>query len=145
MADDPAANLDPHRARNLAAVHAAWAGIEASDAARMLANYTEDMVLELPYGSPPKHIEGRQAALDYLSGGLGAFELHLTIDEVHPTLDPDELIVEFSGTGSFRPTGAAYENRYIAVYRFRDGLICHQREYYNPAASPTGGKAVGAD
>jgi ketosteroid isomerase-like protein len=134
--------LDEHRARNLDLVRAAWAGIEASDAEQMLAGYTEDMVLELPYGSPPKRIEGRQAALEYLSGGLGAFELHLTIDEVHPMLDPDELVIEFSGTGSFRPTGAAYENRYIALYRFRDGRICHQREYYNPSASPTGGKAV---
>jgi ketosteroid isomerase-like protein len=133
--------LDEQRARNLEAVRAAWAGIEASDAAQMLAGYTEDMVLELPYGSPPKRIEGRQAALDYLSEGLKAFELHLTIDEVHPSLDPDELVVEFSGSGSFRPTGAVYENRYIAVYRFRDGQICHQREYYNPAASPTGGRA----
>jgi ketosteroid isomerase-like protein len=134
--------LDEQRARNLDVVRAAWAGIEASDAAQMLANYTDDMVLELPYGAPPKRIEGRDAALEYLSGGLGAFELHLTIDAVHPMLDPDALVIEFSGTGSFRPTGAAYENRYIALYRFRDGLICEQREYYNPSASPTGGRAV---
>ena len=47
--------------------------------------------------------------------------------------------MEFSGTGTHRPTGSAYANRYVAVFGFRDGLICRQREYYNPAASPTGG------
>jgi uncharacterized protein len=134
--------LDAHRARNLDAVRAAFDGIAAGDAARQLEQYTDDVVLELPYASPPKRIEGKPAALEYLGGALGAFELHLTIEEVHPGLDPDELIIEFTGAGTYRPTGADYTNRYIAVYGFRDGRICRQREFYNPASSPTGGASA---
>lgn len=131
--------LDPHRSRNLDAVRGAFAGIGTSDAARQLSHYTDDLVIELPYASPPKRVEGKDTALAYLTGALGAFALELGIDEVHAGLDPDELIIEFSATGTYRPTGAPYANRYIAVFGFRDGLICRQREYYNPAASPTGG------
>ncbi|MCU0311778.1 MAG: nuclear transport factor 2 family protein [Acidimicrobiales bacterium] len=134
-----AAPLDAHRARNLAAVEGAFAGIGAGDAARQLEHYTDDLVIELPYASPPRRVEGKDAALAYLGAALGAFELDLVIDEVHAGLDPDELVVEFSGTGRHRPTGSAYANRYIAVFGFRDGRIVRQREYYNPAASPTGG------
>jgi ketosteroid isomerase-like protein len=134
--------LDGQRARNLEAVQGAFAGIAAGDAAAQLEHYTDDLVLELPYASPPKRIEGKAAALTFLDAALGAFSLDLTIEEVHAGLDPDELIVEFSGTGEHRPTGSPYANRYIAVFGFRDGRIARQREYYNPAASPTGGGAT---
>lgn len=137
--------LDPHRTRNLAAVQGAFAGIGAGDAARQLEHYTDDLVLELPYASPPKRIEGKATALAYLGGALSVFDLDLTVDEVHVGLDPDELVIEFSGTGRHRPTGAAYENRYIGVFRFRDGRICHQREYYDPTAVPTVPPAAPAD
>ena len=137
-----APDLDDRRARNLEAVHGAFAGIRAGDATRQLEHYTEDLVLELPYASPPKRIDGKVAALSFLDAALGAFSLDLTIDEVHACLDPDELIVEFSGTGEHRPTGSPYANRYIAVFGFRDGRIARQREYYNPSASPTGGGAT---
>ena len=123
------------RARNLAAVQGAFAGIAAGDAARQLSHYTDDMVLELPYADPPKRVEGKATALEYLDAALGAFSLRLTVTEVHECADPDELIVEFTGTGSYRPTGGTYDNRYIAVFGFRDGLICRQREYYNPLAA----------
>ena len=134
-------DLDARRARNLEAVHGAFAGIRAGDAARQLEHYTDDLVLELPYASPPKRIEGKVAARSFLDAALGAFSLDLTIDEVHACLDPDELIVEFSGVGEHRPTASPYANRYIAVFGFRDGRIARQREYYDPTASPTGGGA----
>lgn len=123
------------RARNLEAVCRAFDAIGAGDVDRQLENYTEDCVLELPYSDPPKRLEGRETVRAYLGGALGAFELALGISEVHPCDDPDELVVEFTGTGTYRPNGAAYANTYIAVYRFRDGLIRFQREFYNPAAA----------
>ena len=83
--------LDAERARNLNAVKGAFDGIEAGDASVQLGHYTDDLVLELPYADPPKRIEGKEAALNYLGVALGAFELHLTIDEVHAGLDPDEF------------------------------------------------------
>jgi ketosteroid isomerase-like protein len=131
-----AADLDPHRRRNLDAVLGAFAGIGAGDPERQLAHYTDDMVLDLPFSSPPKRIEGKAAALEFLSVALGAFELTLTVDEVHPGLDPDEMVIEFCSSGTHRASGAPYANRYVAVYRFRDGAISFQREYYDTSAVP---------
>ncbi len=126
---------DETRARNLTSVRRAFAGIGAGDAAAQLANYTDDMVLELPYTDPPKRIEGKDVALPYLANALAAFAIELTITLVHESVDPDELIIEFSGTGTYNPNGAAYANSYIAVFGFRDGLICRQREFFNPLAA----------
>ncbi len=126
---------DETRARNRAAVEAALAAVNAGDAAAQMAHYTDDLVLEFPFADPPKRLEGKDVVLPYLTAALGAFELHLTVTEVHETTDPDELIVEASGTGTYRPTGAAYQNRYVIVYGFRDGRICRQREYYDPLAA----------
>ena len=123
------------RARNLEAVQRAFAGIAAGDVDQQLESYVEDCVLELPYSDPPKRLEGRETIREYLRGALGAFRLELAITEVHPAADPDELVVEFTGTGTYLPNGADYANTYIAVYRFRDGHICFQREFYNPVAA----------
>lgn len=128
--------LDAHRRRNLDAVLGAFAGIAAGDADRQLAHYTDDCVIDLPYSSPPKRLEGREAALAFLTGALQVFELHLTVDEVHPGLDPDEMVLEFSGTGTHRQTGAPYTNRYVGIFAFRDGHIRFQREYYDTSAIP---------
>ncbi len=126
---------DETRERNLASVRRAFAGIGAADAAGQLANYTNDMVLELPYADPPKRIEGKDVALPYLANALAAFAIELTITVVHEAADPDELIVESSGTGTYNAQRRGLRQPYIAVFGFRDGLICRQREFYNPLAA----------
>jgi uncharacterized protein len=126
---------DQTRARNRAAVEGAVRAINAGDAAGQMAHYTDDLVLEFPFADPPKRIEGKDVVQPYLTAALGLFELDLRVVEVHDTVDPDELIVEAAATGTYTPNGAPYENRYVIVYRFRDGLICSQREYYNPLAA----------
>ena len=49
------------------------------------------------------------------------FKLELT--EVHAMLDPDELIAEYTSDGEVTATGKAYLNRYIGVFRFKDGSL----------------------
>jgi ketosteroid isomerase-like protein len=120
------------RKQNLATVEAAFAGVSNADAARQLANYTDDMVLELPFTDPPQQIEGRANALTFLSKAFETYKMQLTITEVHDCLDPDELIVEFRSNGHMTTTSKPYANRYIAVLRFRDGKIYAQREFFNP-------------
>jgi ketosteroid isomerase-like protein len=126
---------DEARARNRAALEAAVAAINAGDAAGQMAHYTDDLVLEFPFADPPKRLEGKDVVLPYLTNALGLFALDLRVVEVHETTDPDELIVEAAATGTYTPNGAPYENGYVIVYGFRDGLICRQREYYNPLAA----------
>ena len=122
-------------ARNLAAVEAAFRGVGNADAAEQLQQYTDDAVFELPYTAPPKRVEGKAAALVYLAGAFELFRLTLTITEVHQCLDPDELVIEFVSDGRVITTGKSYTNQYINVFKFRDGKICFQREFFNPNAA----------
>jgi ketosteroid isomerase-like protein len=123
------------RERNLARVRSAFAAIAAGDAEGQLSHYTDDVIFELPYTDPPKRSTSRAEALANIAAAFTVFRFELTITAVHECLDPDELIVEFTGGGSYLPTGAPYANVYIAVFRFRDGLICYQREFFNPATT----------
>ena len=126
------APLDERRQRNFDVVLGAFAAVSAGDADAQVANYTEDIVLEFPFTDPPTVVSGRSAVHERLTKAFTVFQFDLTISEAHACLDPDELIVEFTGSGSYLPNGAPYENRYIAVFNFRDGKICRQREYFDP-------------
>ena len=104
-----------------------------------LADYvTDDLVFELPYGPDfmPNPIEGRDA---WNQMQLMTFKLFssfaLALIEVHDCVDPDELIAEYRSDAVVERNGNAYRNRYIGVFRFRDGKISHWREFHNPEAT----------
>ena len=122
------------RSRNLDAVRRAFVGIGNGDADEMLANYTEDLILELPYGSSPV-LEGRENVRAYLESAFEIFSFRLEITEVHECVDPDKLVIEYTSEGRVTTTGKSYANRYIGVYWFRDGAICRVREFYDPLVS----------
>lgn len=124
--------LDDLRRRNLEAVQRVFAAVGAGDATAQVANYAEDISLEFPFTDPPTVVMGRAAVLERLTNAFKVFRFELSITDLHHCLDPDELIVEFTGSGTYLPNDAPYENRYIAVFGFRDGLICRQREYFDP-------------
>ncbi len=126
---------DRDRPTNLDVVREAFAGVGDADAARQLAQYTDDMVLELPFSDPPRRVEGKAAASTMLTAAFEVYKMTLTITDVHECADPDELVVEFVSDGHMATTGKSYANTYIAVFRFRDGRICHQREFFNPLIS----------
>lgn len=129
---DDGYGLDEHRRRNLRTLQAAFDAIAAGDAAAQLANYVDDLVLELPFTDPPKRVEGKADALPYLSGAFTVFRFELTITDVIGCVDPDRLVIEATSTGTYLPTGAPYTNRYVILVTFRDGLIATQREYFDP-------------
>ena len=127
---------DITRQHNLDIVRRAFAGIAAGSAEQMLVdNYTDDMVLELPYASPPSTIETKATALKYLTVAFGALRFSLEITDVHECVDPDLLVLEYISEGTVLATGKQYANRYIGVYWFRDGRIARVREFYNPVIS----------
>jgi ketosteroid isomerase-like protein len=123
------------RARNLAAVHGAFAAIGRGDADGQVAHYTDDAVMEMPFIDPPAITQGKEAIRERLTGAFTVFRFELTIERVTECLDPDELVLEFTSTGTVTTTGKPYGNRYIARFEFRDGKICFQREYFNPNAA----------
>jgi uncharacterized protein len=116
-------------------VAAAFGGIAAGDADRMLRHYTDDLVLELPYAQPPLRLEGREAVRAHLHKAFEVFRFSLEITAVHELVDADRLVLEYTSTGTVLTTGKDYANTYIGVYRFRDGAICGVREFYDPTAA----------
>jgi ketosteroid isomerase-like protein len=101
----------------------------------LLEMLTEDAVMEFPYRLPrtPTRLMGKQEIVQFFSG----FADFLILDEIrfvaaHQTANPDVAIVEYEGTGRFVQTGRCYLQQYIAVLTFRDGRICHWKDYWNP-------------
>lgn len=104
-----------------------------------LADYvTDDLVFELPYGPDfmPNPIEGREAWNDMQLMTFKLFSAFaLELIEVHDCVDADELIAEYRSDAVVARNGNEYRNRYIGVFRFRDGKISHWREFHNPEAT----------
>jgi ketosteroid isomerase-like protein len=63
---------------------------------------------------------------------LETLRFRLRLETIHPGLDPDLLVAEYTSDGIAKPTGKPYRNVYIGLYRFRDGRLCGLREFYNP-------------
>lgn len=121
--------------RNLACVLSAFGAVGAGDVDGQLARYTDDAVLEMPFADPPVRIEGKPALRSRLEPALAIFHFTLSVTEVHECAEPDTLVLEYTSQGVVTTTGRPYANAYIGVFRFREGLICFQREYYNPVAA----------
>lgn len=120
------------RKRNREVVERSFAAVGRADVSGQLHSFTEDVVLELPYADPPVRLEGKDAIRARVGPALEIFRFHLHITGVYDCTDPDTLVLEYRSEGHVTTTGKEYRNAYIGVVRFRDGLICHQREYYNP-------------
>lgn len=123
---------DGRTERNLAAVHTAFAAVGAGDVDGQLAVYTDDAVLELPFADPPVRVTGKADIRARLEPALATFRFTLSVTDVLQCADPDTLVLEYTSEGRVSTTGVRYANSYIGIFRFRDGLICFQREYYNP-------------
>ena len=70
VSDDSAkisADVTTAGGRLLDVVRHAFDAVGAADAERQLEQYTDDMVLELPFSDPPRRIVGKAAALTMLA------------------------------------------------------------------------------
>ena len=123
---------DAQRARNGAAFTRSLAALSRGDLEGHLVGCTDDFVLELPYADPPVTVTGKEAVRAYLTPALATFSMHLDITRIIHGHDPDVLMAEYTSEGHVTTTNKPYANDYIAIVRFRDELICAQREYYNP-------------
>jgi ketosteroid isomerase-like protein len=131
-------NDDERRAANRQVVNTVLDTVSAGKFDRLADFVTDDLVFELPYGPDfmPNPIEGRDAwnQMQLMTFKLfSSFAIELV--EVHDCIDPDELIAEYRSDAVVERNGNAYRNRYIGVFRFRDGKISHWREFHNPEAT----------
>lgn len=126
------------RSLNRGVVDTVLATVSAGEFDKLADYVTDDLLFDLPYGPDfmPNPVEGRAAwnEMQLMTFKLfSSFKLELI--DVHECLDPDELIAEYRSEAVVARNGNAYANRYIGVFRFRDGKISHWREYHNPEAT----------
>lgn len=98
---------------------------------------TDDFEFELPYGPGMQamKVAGKDAWREMNATTWSMFEdnhIKLKVTNIHEMLSPDTLIAEYVSDGKVKHTGKPYVNRYIGIFRFRDGLICHWTEFHNP-------------
>ncbi len=97
--------------------------------------FTENAVFEYPFAPRgyPAQLQGRAAMLEHFRDFPQTITFTaFTEVEMHQTLDPDTLIVEFAGRGQVPATSKSYNQRYISVVRMRGGKIAHYKDYWNP-------------
>jgi ketosteroid isomerase-like protein len=113
-----------------------FGAIEALDADRLVAHYTEDYVLELPYFKPnePLVVTGREAARAYLGSILGGQRMRITLDGFYWIAEEALLIGEYTSEGEFLDNGEPYQNSYVGYWFFEGDRVRRTREYYNPQA-----------
>lgn len=130
------------RDRNRTALLAFLAAIGAADFDALASICSEDFEAELPYSDPPRHLKGFAQYRSAIAPMLEIFRFTLVLTTIHPGLDPDLLVAEYTGDGTAVPTGKPYRNVYIGVFRFREGRICGLREFFNPVLAS---KSLGID
>jgi ketosteroid isomerase-like protein len=122
------------RARNIQTLEAAFAACTAGDVDTQLAHYTDDAVIEVVLSEPPGVYSGKATLRPLLEMAATKFPLQVHIDEVVACTDPDELVVEYHADGVVVATGKSYRKQYLGRFRFRDGAIARQREFFSPNA-----------
>jgi ketosteroid isomerase-like protein len=120
------------RLKNRHAMEAFMSAVGTGDFALLETLCQPDFVVELPYSDPPQRLEGFPAYRAAVAPSLEVFQFSLTLSAVHPCLDPDLLIAEYTSDGIATTTGKVYRNVYIGVWGFREGRIASLREFFNP-------------
>jgi uncharacterized protein len=123
------------KADRLELLRAVLDALGAGDTGALIDLYTDDYVIELPYADSGTIIEGRDAALALVAAAFDHVRFEFTITEVHPSADPDLVIVECTSEGKFVRTGEPFHNRYISLWWFRGNRVCRTREFFNPLAA----------
>ncbi|MEQ8718425.1 MAG: nuclear transport factor 2 family protein [Acidimicrobiales bacterium] len=117
----------------MAVIEKIFAAVGEGDVDEMARYWADDVVFEAPfsYTGTPSRTAGKQNLHERLSGSYGRVDFAFTVTETHEMADPDEWIVEYTSIGTMKETGQTYDNRYIALFRFRDGLLTLFREFYD--------------
>src|SRR5438876_532605 len=116
--------------QHLDTIGRAFAGIAEFDADKMLENYSDDLVLEVPYADPPLMLDGKPTILKFLRGAFKIFHFSIDVTDVYEVVDPTMLILEYKSKGTTKATmarstamisaGIAQMMRKAAVSRFTD-------------------------
>lgn len=99
----------------------------------------EDLIQEIPFAPELPGFEavwkGKERILSYYNKAMPGRRDHVFwIYDVHQTTDPDVIIVEASAHSHVIANGRDYDQKYVFIFKLRDGKILLDREYVNPLA-----------
>jgi len=81
----------------------------------------------------PDAFVGRQQIVEHYKKALQNRREHdFWIDALHRTTDPECFIVECRGRSIVGENGRLYENKYVFVFKLREGKLVHLKEYADP-------------
>ncbi|ACK72547.1 conserved hypothetical protein [Gloeothece citriformis PCC 7424] len=95
--------------------------------------FAEDAKQINPYswGAFPTSFEGRGGIYKQYSSLPEKFGKMSFPRTIYPTENPDIFFVQFQGDIEIK-SGGHYQNDYIGLFKFEDGLIKEYYEYFNP-------------
>ena len=127
--------MDPgaRRAANLERIRSYFNLIATGDVDALSQHWHDEIVFEAPFSftGKPSRTAGKQAVYDRLSTSYSLVSMAFHITEVYELTDPDRFLVEYDSDGHMLGTGERYQNSYITLVEFRDGLISRFREFYD--------------
>ena len=127
--------MDPgaRRAANLERIRSYFKLIGTGDVDALSQHWHDEIMFEAPFSftGKPSHTAGKQAVYDRLSTSYGLVSMAFHITEVYELTDPDRFLVEYDSDGRMLGSGERYQNSYITLMEFRDGLISRFREFYD--------------
>jgi ketosteroid isomerase-like protein len=87
----------------------------------------------MPYafGNFPKSFDGREGIYNQYRSLPKTFSKMSFPRTIYSTENPDVFFVQFKGDIEIRK-GGRYQNDYIGIFRFENGLIKEYVEYFNP-------------
>jgi len=121
--------------RNADVIRTVFARVSAGeydDAAELCA---EDIEFDTPFASEDRaiHVVGRGPVRDVLNRVGSTFDgFVFEVDTTYPGVDGETIVVEYHSRGTVKRNGKAYANRYVGIFRVREGAVVLWREYYNP-------------
>jgi uncharacterized protein len=110
-----------------------FAGFNRGDVASFADALNDEVVANFPFAPAglPKILLGKEAVLAAMTEGRAMMEsMTLTTDKTYWISSDETLAVEARGV-SVLVGGIPYNNRYIFLVGFRDGLVILWREYFD--------------
>jgi uncharacterized protein len=127
------ANTSQPQKTNRDTVEAYFIALETGNFEVLREIFAEDAKQVMPYsfGNFPKSFDGREEIYNQYSSLPKTFSKMSFPRTIYPTENPNVLFVQFKGDIEIR-TGGRYQNDYVGIFRFENGLIKEYTEYFNP-------------
>lgn len=122
---------DALRASNLAKARAAFERFRPDEQSWCDALH-DDIVMEFPFGTDlglPPRVEGKADSIALFQNTLKALGLVFSDIQLAGMADPNFVLAQYKGTGSF--AGKPYNQSYITVVEYRDGKLALYREFFD--------------